>query len=221
MIRSEQAAVLPRQEGFELTGVEVEERTEAGTRTLTAKRAIVEASPGDSLATSGLQIVLREVQFSDGNDWIERSKETLGPIRLSSALVTQLEAMSDAELMQASRAVGADDPLGPARAAAEEARGETLRRIAGTVHERTAFSVSVVFLVILGVALGIVFRGSHVMTAFGISFVPSLVVIVTIVMGKQVTNNPASHGEGLWLLWSGVIIVVALDLFVVTKVLRR
>ena len=76
-------------------------------------------------------------------------------------------------------------------------------------------------LVALGAALGIVFRGSHAVVAFGISFVPSLVVMVLIVAGKQMAQNAATHGAGLLLLWSGILLVCGLDGWVMTRVLRR
>ena len=76
-------------------------------------------------------------------------------------------------------------------------------------------------LVILGAALGIIFRGTHAVTAFGVSFIPSLFVIITIVMGKQMAYNAATPGLGLLLMWSGIAVVAALDAWTLTRVLRR
>ena len=220
-VRSQAADELPRAEGFELRRVAIEERRGESTRRYEADSATIEAARGDSLANSGLRIVLHGVRASDGEGWVHRGKETLGPILLAPGLIAELEGMSSAELYRASRAIRADDPLEPVRIRAEAIHGETLRSIAATLHERAAFSVCVVFLVVLGVALGIVFRGSHVMTAFGISFVPSLIVIISIVMGKQMTNNEGTYQVGLLVLWSGIAIVTALNVWVVLRVLRR
>ena len=76
-------------------------------------------------------------------------------------------------------------------------------------------------LVILAAALGIIFRGSHVMTAFGISFIPTLFVIIAIVMGRQMTHNANTHLSGLLLMWAGIVVVAGLDVWMLTRVLRR
>jgi len=84
-----------------------------------------------------------------------------------------------------------------------------------------SFSASVLVLIILGAALGIVFRGSHVLTAFGISFVPMLFVIIMIVTGKQLAHNPGTSWLGLLTMWSGIFVVAVLDLWTLTRLLRR
>ena len=98
---------------------------------------------------------------------------------------------------------------------------ETVRRIVATIHERAALSASALVLVFLGAALGIVFRGAHVLTAFGISFIPALVVILAIVTGRQMAHNAGTHGIGLLVMWSGILAVTALDAWIVVRVLRR
>ena len=96
-----------------------------------------------------------------------------------------------------------------------------VRKITGILHQRAAFSVSVFFLVVLSAVLGIRFRHAHLLTAFGISFLPSLLVIVAIVMGKQMAENEGTVGAGLLVLWSGLGAVAVLDAWLLTYVLRR
>lgn len=106
----------------------------------------------------------------------------------------------------------------------EELLGEVdqlSRDITSVIHSRMAFSLSVFALVILGAALGIVFKGSQVLVAFGISFVPSLFVIVMIISGKQLIENSANPGTGLFMIWAGIGLVVLIDVFVMLRVVRR
>jgi lipopolysaccharide export LptBFGC system permease protein LptF len=110
----------------------------------------------------------------------------------------------------------------------DEERNELLARtdklgrdIIGVMHSRMAFSLSVFALVILGAALGIVFKGSQVLVAFGISFVPSLFVIVMIMMGKQWIEKSPTPTNGLVLIWSGIAMVAVVDLYVMMRVVRR
>ena len=99
---------------------------------------------------------------------------------------------------------------------------KVVRKITALIHSRMAFSVSVFVLVILAAALGIIFRGAHVLTAFGISFVPSLLVIVTIIMGRQMAQNEGTIGTvGVYTIWAGIALVAAMDVWTLTRALRR
>lgn len=99
--------------------------------------------------------------------------------------------------------------------------GEISRDIEGVLHSRMAFSLSVFVLVILGAVLGVIFRGTQTLVAFGISFIPSLFVISMIIAGKQLIDNPATLGWGVTVTWLGIALVAAIDFIVMTRVLRR
>ncbi len=101
-------------------------------------------------------------------------------------------------------------------------RADKLERdILGVMHSRMAFSLSVFALVILGAALGIVFKGAQILIAFGISFVPSLFVIIMIMMGKQMIEKTETPMNGLILIWSGIVLVAIVDVYVMMRVVRR
>ncbi len=222
-IRAKEVGLVPRDRGIELTDVTIDEQRQSRRRTYTAARANVETTRGDSLRESGIQIEVYDVEARDSDTTISKTKDVLGPVSLPPELVARIEGLSDDELL-AGDTTSVDpegDPVTEKRAEAIETRLATVREIAATFHQRTAFSVSVFVLVILGAALGIVFRGSHVMVAFGISFVPSLIVIVTIVMGKQMAQNAPTHLVGLLLIWAGITAVALLDLWTLTRVVRR
>lgn len=220
VIRSNDGGRIPYEGGIELTDVTVEEQKPGRRRSITALRAAIEVTRADTIAESGIQIVLREARLRDGTTDIHRAKVVLGPLAVPPPLVAEVEAFSDAELLHPA-APSPEDPLAEERNDVWEARGETVRRIVGTISERLAFSVSVFVLVILGAALGIIFRGSHIMTAFGISFVPMLFVIIAIVMGRQMSHNAGTHVLGLLVMWSGIVIVFGLDVWTLVRVLRR
>ena len=68
----------------------------------------------------------------------------------------------------------------------KELRGDLLAEL----HVRGAYGVSCFLMVALGAALGVLFRGGQMITAFALSVVPAMVVIVMLVMGKQIVRNP-------------------------------
>ncbi len=89
-------------------------------------------------------------------------------------------------------------------------------------HCRLAFGVSCVALVLLGVALGIVFRSGHLLTAFGVSFVPAALCLITIVTGQHIAEqNDVSTNTGILFLWSGILAVMVVNGFIYRRLLKQ
>lgn len=219
-IASETGALVPRGGGIELTDVTIDEERAGRRRRITADRASIELSRGAVLEECKIRIDAYDARVVTESGTVTRSKTSLTPVAVSDELVERAAKLTDADLLSPA-APGVEDPLAERRRAAVDARAETVRRIVAAIHERTAFSISVLVLVTLGAVLGIVFHGSHMMTAFGISFAPMLFVIIAIVTGKQMSHNAGTHVLGLMVLWSGIVVVAGLDVWMLTRVLRR
>lgn len=204
--------------GLDLAGVEVEELPTQ--RHYRADVGVAKVVAGEEPEDAMIKLDLYQATVDAGGRSKTHAKVTIGPVPVDPSWVAQLGSMDDGELLESPR-VHEDPLLAPALAMAMKARGDTVRRIVGAINERAAFSVSVFVLVILGAALGIVFRGSHVMTAFGVSFVPSVFVLVCIVTGKQMSHNAVTHGLGLAVMWGGIVAVGALDAWTLMRVVRR
>ena len=87
--------------------------------------------------------------------------------------------------------------------------------IVSEMHARMAFALSCLILVLVGCALGMMFRSGNFLTAFAISFVPALMSITLIIAGQQACGNiPWQRGPGwenplgmgVGLIWSGNVI---------------
>jgi lipopolysaccharide export LptBFGC system permease protein LptF len=107
---------------------------------------------------------------------------------------------------------------------------DRFRRVCQEVHitidlelqARLAFGVCCVALVLFGAALGIVFRSGHLLTAFGISFVPAALCLITIFTGKHIAERSSiSSIGGIVFLWSGIAAVSVADLIVYKILLKR
>jgi hypothetical protein len=68
--------------------------------------------------------------------------------------------------------------------------------------------------------LGIIFRGGHFVSAFGLSFIPMIVVVVMIMTGKQLSTSGMVQ-MGLVVIWVGVGVVALANCVVLGKFLRR
>jgi len=78
-------------------------------------------------------------------------------------------------------------------------------KIIGTIHSRLVFGIGCIPMIIIGTGLGILKRGGHLLTAFGASCMPALILIVGIICGKHVAENPASTPTlGLTIMWAGL-----------------
>jgi len=82
---------------------------------------------------------------------------------------------------------------------------KTLAEIASELHSRLVFGIGCVPMILIGIGLGIIRRGGHLLSAFAASCVPAAVLIVCIMCGKNITENLGSQGvSGLVLMWIGL-----------------
>ncbi|HEV7299450.1 MAG TPA: LptF/LptG family permease [Tepidisphaeraceae bacterium] len=84
--------------------------------------------------------------------------------------------------------------------------------IIAELNSRAAFAVSCLVLVIVGCAMGMIFKSGNFLTAFAISFIPALLCITLIIAGQRTAGNVSwtfwEAGEslrtGIILIWTGV-----------------
>lgn len=207
------------------TNVRLVERVGSRIRHAVAEAGTIDihTQPGQDFGKAYVELT-DGVTITDGADpsqTITRSRLEFPSVALPDHVVRQVTSISDQELLAPDSEIASRRAFAKRRAAVVEKRDELAREILGVIHARLAFSVSAFVLVVLAAALGIVFRGSHVLTAFGISFIPSLVVITSIIMGRQMTQNAATTMIGVVTIWAGIMLVGVLDVWTLTRVLRR
>jgi len=83
---------------------------------------------------------------------------------------------------------------------------KTLVQIKAEIHSRLVFGIGCVPMILIGIGLGIIKRGGHLLSAFGASCVPAAVLIVCIMSGKHITENlGAQNISGITLMWGGLV----------------
>ena len=98
----------------------------------------------------------------------------------------------------------------------------TLLEIKAEVHSRLVFGIGVVPMILIGIGLGIVKRGGHLLSAFAAACVPAAVLLVCIISGKHVTENPGSSMlTGMVLMWAGLGSLVAFTVVLYRFLLRH
>ncbi len=77
-------------------------------------------------------------------------------------------------------------------------------------------------MILIGIGLGIIKKGGHLLTAFGASCVPAAVLIVCIMSGKQLTENlGAQNVSGIALMWAGLAFLSLLAVVIYGRLLKH
>jgi lipopolysaccharide export LptBFGC system permease protein LptF len=99
---------------------------------------------------------------------------------------------------------------------------KTLVEIKSEIHSRLVFGIGCVAMILIGIGLGIIKRGGHMLSAFGVSCVPAVVLIVCIMSGKQLTENlGAQTFSGVAIMWVGLVFLSLLAAGIYYKLLKN
>jgi lipopolysaccharide export LptBFGC system permease protein LptF len=103
--------------------------------------------------------------------------------------------------------------------------------IKSELHARASFGVSCFILVLVGCALGMMFRSGNFLSAFALSVIPALLSIALIVTGQHTCENvpwtitPGSWSNplpfGLMLIWSGNVAVLTIAIVLLWRLQRQ
>ncbi len=99
---------------------------------------------------------------------------------------------------------------------------KTLVQIKSEKHSRLVFGIGCISMILIGIGLGIIKKGGHMLSAFGVSCVPAAVLIVCIMSGKQLTENLGSQDiSGVALMWAGLAFLTFLAVAIYGWILRH
>jgi lipopolysaccharide export LptBFGC system permease protein LptF len=222
----------------ELSKVKIIEKVPGYQREYKGDRCSIRLKRGFGEIPSKLQITLKgNAGFVDSRapkDPVERKEVDLDALPVPPEITAEAERISDRHILGLNDELDLTllqkqnpDPLdlGPR---IEDARVSTRKdlvklslEIAGIIHSRIAFSASALVMLVLAAGLGIIYRGGQMLTAFVISFVPGLFVVVMNIMGKQLAENYGTRGIGILVIWGGIALIAIADSIVLTRYLRR
>jgi len=99
---------------------------------------------------------------------------------------------------------------------------KTLVQIKAETHSRLVFGIGCVSMILIGIGLGIIKKGGHLLGAFGASCVPAAVLIVCIMSGKHITENlGAQNISGIALMWGGLVFLSLLAVVIYSRLLKH
>jgi len=95
------------------------------------------------------------------------------------------------------------------------------RKMTSVIHFRLGFSSSVLVTVLMAAALGVIFRGSRALAAFGLACIPFGSVALLLVMARQLAEHRGTALLGPLLTWGGLAFVALLDGLILRLGVRR
>ena len=99
---------------------------------------------------------------------------------------------------------------------------KTKVQIKAEIHSRLVFGIGCVSMIMIGIGLGIIKKGGHLLSAFGASCVPAAVLIVCIMSGKHITENlGAQNISGITLMWAGLAFLSLLAVVIYGRLLKH
>ena len=98
----------------------------------------------------------------------------------------------------------------------------SLVRIKAEIHTRLVFGAGCIPMILIGIGLGIIKKGGHLLSAFGASCIPAAVLIVCIMSGKNLIKNPGSESiTGVALMWAGLVFLILLAAVIYRRLLKN
>ncbi len=113
--------------------------------------------------------------------------------------------------------------LGSQRHTLQREIDKTLIEIKSEIHSRLVFGTGCVPMILIGIGLGIIKKGGHLLTAFGASCIPAAVLIVCIMSGKQMTENLGAGNTllGVAIMWGGLAFLALVVMVIYGRLLRH
>ncbi len=99
---------------------------------------------------------------------------------------------------------------------------KTRVEIKSEIHSRLVFGIGCITMILIGIGLGIIKRGGHLLSAFGVSCIPAAVLIVCIMSGKQLTENLSAQTiSGVTIMWAGLVFLCLLTVAIYSYLLKN
>jgi hypothetical protein len=178
-------------------------------RRINAGRATVELRSGLDrdrpviIVTLLENVEIRRGAARPGERVVRKDRESLQPVQLldQSRLRQRIDAVDLVSLLDAGTQFGLYPQQERLRSKAIERLAEFRSKVLGEIHFRASYTLGSVALVLLGAVLGIIVRGGQVLTAFGISCIPMLFVVVASVVGRNLADRPAYTLVSICVMW--------------------
>ena len=114
-----------------------------------------------------------------------------------------------------------DEVIDQARSKMQVGAASLRREVVAIFHHRFGFAFSPLVTTLMGAVLGMMFRGSHVLAAFGLSAIPFALAFVLIFAGWPLAEKEGTELLGASIIWGGLTAVGLANLLLIRWGVRR
>jgi lipopolysaccharide export LptBFGC system permease protein LptF len=153
-----------------------------------------------------------------------RHKETLSldQVLVPDEVLTQVAEYTPAAVIDPSAGLPIDDHLEDRRIGLQKSAQQLERKISATIGFRLGYAASVLVTLMMGAALGVIFRGSRALAAFALALVPFFSVWILLVLGQKLTEDVAiASAVGPLITWGSLGLVLVADGVMLRAGVRR
>jgi len=152
-----------------------------------------------------------------------RHKPTLNldQVLVPQAIHTEMERYTPAAILDPQVELPMDRELGDRRIGLQKQAQQLGRKIVATINFRMGYTSSVLVTLLMGAALGVIFRGSRALAAFALAMIPFFSVLVLLVLGRQLTEDRQTTQIGPVVSWGGLLLMLLADGLIVRLGVRR
>lgn len=136
-------------------------------------------------------------------------------------VLPRLRPYTAAQIVAGSGPLDLSDEQSQDRIGLQRGAAELRRKIAGTLHFRLGYTSCVLVILLMGAALGVMFRGSRALAAFALATIPFFSVLIIMMLGKQLAEDEVTQAIGPLVTWGGLAAFLLADLVVLRLGVRR
>ena len=209
----------------DVTIAEIDSETGLQVQSWYCTRAMLKVEGDEFEPTLKLEMYSPRWQKQDGTEGIAAGRKFIRGLIPPMNLLSQTNA-DNALLTLSPQAVadklrtGPSDKLITLQAALKNKINRIIIEIDAEMHSRLVTGLSCVPVIIIGVGLGVYFKGGHPLTALGVSCVPAMLIIVCIITGKDLARN-SSLALGAAVMWGGLLVFSICTIGLYRKLLRN
>jgi lipopolysaccharide export LptBFGC system permease protein LptF len=213
--------------------VEVQSPNQSRPTIYEAERIELTTVPLPGPGAPGLMCELRLAQVGDkdvleydprgANYAVPRHKDklTLDRAYVPAEVLQSFEHPAPEAVLRPEVDLALDQDLGDRRIGLQKAAARLDRQIVATINLRMGFAASALVTLLMGAALGIMFRGARALAAFGLAILPFFCVAILIVLGKTLTEDDKTTAIGPFVTWGGLLLVLLADTVILRLGVRR
>jgi len=155
------------------------------------------------------------------NTLSEKESLQIDGLLLPPEVLARMAEYTPAAVINATAALPESTVFAEARTELRESAEKLQRKVAGLIHFRLGFASSTLVTILMGAALGVIFRGSRALAAFGLACIPFGIVTILMLMGRQLTESASTEMIGPHVIWSGLALLAVADGLILRFGVRR